>query len=84
MFGLAEGEADITFPMMMMVQKLTMFAWNVHDGRSKVEVSRDHCSFQIVSPSSRECHIDPQDLDASQLATRLSHVPSPLPFLGYW
>lgn len=60
MFGLAEGEADITFPMMMMVQKLTMFAWNVHDGRSKVE-----------------------DLDASQLATRLSHVPSPLPFLGY-
>jgi hypothetical protein len=27
---------------------------------------------------------DVQDLDESQLATRLSHVPSPLPFLGYW
>lgn len=25
----------------------------------------------------------PEDLDASQLATRLSHVPSPLPYLGY-
>jgi lysophospholipid acyltransferase len=38
LYGLAPGEADITFPMMMMVQKLTMFAWNVHDGRSKPEV----------------------------------------------
>ena len=27
---------------------------------------------------------NPQDLDESQLATRLLHVPSPLPFLGYW
>jgi lysophospholipid acyltransferase len=81
MFGLADGQADITFPMMMMVQKLTMFAWNVHDGRMKVEVS------WTLLDRSRVCDCDiaeRQDLDASQLATRLSHVPSPLPFLGYW
>jgi hypothetical protein len=39
MFGLAEGQADITFPAMMLTQKLTMFAWNVQDGRMKVEVN---------------------------------------------
>jgi lysophospholipid acyltransferase len=38
MFGLNDGDSDITFAQMMLVQKLTMFAWNVQDGRTKAEV----------------------------------------------
>ncbi|ORX36566.1 putative member of the MBOAT family of putative membrane-bound O-acyltransferase [Kockovaella imperatae] len=58
--GTPTSEIEITFTQMVFVMNLTTFAWNVHDGRRKVE-----------------------DLDTSQRATRLDHVPTPLAFLGY-
>lgn len=33
-----DGAFDVTFSQMVLAQKLTSFAWNVHDGRSKLEV----------------------------------------------
>ena len=36
-----DGAFDVTFSQMVLAQKLTSFAWNVHDGRQKLEVSPD-------------------------------------------
>ena len=36
-----DGAFDVTFSQMVLAQKLTSFAWNVHDGRQKLEVSID-------------------------------------------
>lgn len=69
-----EGAFDVTFSQMVIAQKLTSFAWNVHDGRRKLEVSRGRPGGEA----------DGQDLDAAQQALRLQHVPSPLAYLGYW
>lgn len=33
-----DGAFDVTFSQMVLAQKLTSFAWNVHDGRQKLEV----------------------------------------------
>ena len=38
-FNVHPERLDITFAQMVLVMKLTMFAWNVHDGRRKPEVS---------------------------------------------
>jgi lysophospholipid acyltransferase len=32
-----DGAGDITFAQSMMVQKLSLFAWNVYDGRRRTE-----------------------------------------------
>ena len=37
-----EGSFDVTFSQMVLAQKLTSFAWNVYDGRRKVEVGLHH------------------------------------------
>jgi lysophospholipid acyltransferase len=34
-----DGAGDITFAQSMMVQKLSLFAWNVYDGRRRTEAS---------------------------------------------
>ncbi|KAG8734305.1 lysophospholipid acyltransferase [Ceratobasidium sp. 428] len=53
-------DLEITGTQMVLVMKLSTFAWNVHDGRRPKE-----------------------DLDPSQLATRITDYPSLLEFLGY-
>jgi len=68
-----DGAFDVTFSQMVLAQKLTSFAWNVHDGRQKLEVSLDAGG-----------RADWQNLDSSQQALRLQHIPSPLAYLGYW
>lgn len=60
---------------MVLAQKLTSFAWNVHDGRQKLEVGWEALLIYIA---------DYQNLDSSQQALRLQHIPSPLAYLGYW
>lgn len=70
-------EIEITFTQMVLVMNLTTFAWNVHDGRRKIEVSAGGWGIPFWPA-------DVQELDVSQKATRLQHVPSPLPFFGYW
>lgn len=40
--GLADDAVDITFSQMVLLQKLTTLAWNVHDGRRKREVCVIH------------------------------------------
>lgn len=75
--GLAEDAVDITFSQMVLLQKLTTIAWNVHDGRRKVQVGAPAYGSRAISD-------DRQDLDEAQLSTRLQHVPTPVAFLGYW
>ncbi|CAE6405140.1 unnamed protein product [Rhizoctonia solani] len=53
-------DLEITGTQMVLVIKLSTFAWNVYDGRQPTE-----------------------DLDPSQLATRIQEYPSLLEFLGY-
>ncbi|KAF8607705.1 MBOAT-domain-containing protein, partial [Ceratobasidium sp. AG-I] len=57
---LTADDIEITGPQMVLVMKLSTFAWNIYDGRRSV-----------------------QDLDPSQLATKITDYPSLLEFLGY-
>jgi lysophospholipid acyltransferase len=62
---------------MVLVMKLTTFAWNVHDGRRPAEVrarlfSRDSATDERV-----------KDLDKWQTTKRVTEFPSLLEFLGY-
>ena len=38
LYGVSANEVDVTFCQMVLVQNLSMFAWEVADGRRKVEV----------------------------------------------
>jgi hypothetical protein len=38
-YGIPATEIEVTFTQMVMVMNLTTFAWNVHDGRQKADVS---------------------------------------------
>ncbi|WVF71254.1 hypothetical protein IAT40_006056 [Kwoniella sp. CBS 6097] len=58
--GTSADTIEITGSQMVLAMKLTTFAWNIHDGRQRID-----------------------DLDASQLESRLTEMPSPLAFLGY-
>jgi lysophospholipid acyltransferase len=59
-----DGAFDVTFSQMVLAQKLTSFAWNVHDGRRKIEVSRPREALLIVGtrlePASFETATYPQ------------------------
>lgn len=67
---------EITFSQMVLAMKLIMFAWNVHDGRRKVEAGP-------LKKSDRALVDVDQDLDDTQRVTRLQHIPSPLAYFGY-
>jgi lysophospholipid acyltransferase len=61
---------------MVLVIKLSTFAWNVHDGRQSPEVCLIISRLPVYL-------IHSQSLDPSQLATRILDYPSILEFLGY-
>lgn len=64
---------EISASQMVLVMKLTTFAWNVHDGRQSSEVGSH---FDLLTTL--------QTLDDSQKATRLTKLPNPLAYLAYW
>jgi len=69
---------EVTGPQMVLVMKLSTFAWNVYDGRRKEEVRVQGSS------TSSERHADiKQELDKWQLAKRVTQYPTLLEFLGY-
>lgn len=63
---------------MVLAMKLTTFAWNVQDGRSKPDVS----FLYMVCYQSKLMPL--QDLDDAQKSTKLDSVPGLLPFFGFW
>lgn len=70
---------EVTTPQMVLVMKLTTFAWNVHDGRCPTEVrTPHHHTFVIID-------LPMQELDKFQLERRVTDqkFPSLLAFLGY-
>ena len=78
-YGFGYETMEITGPQMVLTMKLTTFAWNVYDGRRKVEVrSRIFVSMKITCAQNIT-----QDLDKWQAAKRITKYPSLLEFLGY-
>ena len=76
-YGLGSETMEITGPQMVLTMKLTTFAWNVYDGRRKVEV-RFH---ESISLNLTQMTI--QELDKWQAAKRVTKYPTLLEFLGY-
>lgn len=79
LFALSYETFEVTGPQMVLVMKLTTFAWNVYDGRRPVEV-------RVVQTCRR--HYDTnrallKDLDKWQKEKRVVQYPSLLAFLGY-
>lgn len=66
---------------MVLVMKLTTFAWNVYDGRRPVEVRvlSEFVYIIILLSDYKEL----QDLDKWQMQKRVVQYPSLLTFLGY-
>lgn len=50
-----DGSYDITGPQMVLVMKLTTFAWNVWDGRRPVQVRHFAFSFSSLPPNPLYC-----------------------------
>ena len=71
---------EVTGPQMVLTMKLTTFAWNVYDGRRKVEVRLS--TFAFINQR-KWLKIPTQDLDKWQAAKRITKYPSLLEFLGY-
>ena len=70
---------EVTGPQMVLTMKLTTFAWNVYDGRRKVEVRPR----TFVFHERHSAQNSTQDLDKWQAAKRITKYPSLLEFLGY-
>ena len=66
---------------MVLVMKLTTFAWNTWDGRRPVEVSTSLT--QPLLGLAQRARIYMQDLDKWQTKMRVTKLPSLLEFLGF-
>ncbi|THH14871.1 hypothetical protein EW146_g5521 [Bondarzewia mesenterica] len=78
MFAMGYETFDVTGPQMVLIMKLTTFAWNVYDGRRPAEVNNLLLIFSILPTNGHG-----QDLDRWQLQMKVSKFPSLLEFLGY-
>ena len=78
-YGLSYETFEVTGPQMVLVMKLTTFAWNVYDGRRPIEVRAPQTTGMRILMHSR-----PQELDRWQTEKRVAQFPSLLAFLGYW
>jgi hypothetical protein len=54
-FDLSYETMEVTGPQMVLVMKLTTFAWNVHDGRRPSEVSPLPMPSLLLSSLTRAC-----------------------------
>ena len=77
-YGFSYETMEVTGPQMVLTMKLTTFAWNVYDGRRKLEVRL--CVFSLMRELLKNIF---QDLDKWQAAKRITKYPSLLEFLGY-
>lgn len=64
---------------MVLVMKLTTFAWNTWDGRRPAEVSSSLAQPRVGLAQ----HVRIQDLDKWQMKMRVTKFPSLLEFLGF-
>lgn len=72
---------EITGPQMVLVMKLTTFAWNVYDGRRPAEVNTFLNRHQLLQQAKLMSLM--QELDKWQTEKKVVQYPSLLTFLGY-
>lgn len=86
-YGVPATEIEITFTQMVLVMNLTTFAWNVHDGRRKIEVSARKPVARAMKLTSRSSTLGRKRLDSSMSPARSPSSATgalPSPSLASW
>jgi len=78
--GQSHETVEVTTPQMMLVMKLSTFAWNVHDGRRQEVRSMFFHWFTSRPPNQYHGQVH----DPWQKSKKIAAYPSFLEFLGYW